>query len=432
MAVKSITKRTVDAAKPSATDQFAWDDALPGFGLKVTPSGRKVYVIQYRVAGLGRRAFAKRLTLGEHGALTPDEARKLAKRELARVAQGSDPAAERSRWKTASTVAEVGTAYLDDARARRGSEAANYERRRLWEKHVVPSLGSKLVAKVSTVDLRRLHRAMHTTPYLANRVVGLLAAVFAFAAKEGLRPALDNPATGVDPYPEESRERFLTPDEFRRLGEALERAESVGLSPSPKKRRKPKLAKHRKHVPKSAAKPIPAEPAAVAAIRLLATTGCRKNEVLSLRWDAVDFERGFLRLADTKTGRSTRPLGEAAMAILRALPVLEGNPFVLHGGRQSGHVKELRRLWEAVRHAANLEDVRLHDLRHSFASVPAMSGESMLVVRSLLGHANVATTERYAHLADDPVKRAADRTAGDIASWMGGGDTPLTPLRIAR
>ena len=432
MAVKSITKRTVDAIKPTSRDQFVWDDALPGFGIKVTPSGRKVYVMQYRVAGLGRRAFAKRVTLGEHGPLTPDEARKLAKRELGRVAQGSDPAAERSRWKTASTVAEVGTAYLNDAQARRASDAADYERRRIWDKHIVPAIGSKLVAKVSAVDVRRMHRSMHETPYLANRVVGLLRSVFAFASKEGLRPAHDNPAMGVDPYPEENRERFLTPDEFRRLGEALDRAENVGLVPAPKKRRKPKLAKHRKHVPKSAGKPIPAEPAGVAAIRLLATTGCRENEILSLRWDAVDFERGFLRLADTKTGRSTRPLGAAAIAILRALPVAEGNPFVLHGGRAHAHVKELRRLWEAVRYAAKLEDVRLHDLRHSFASVPAMSGESMLVVRSLLGHANVATTERYAHLADDPVKRAADRTAGDIAGWMSGGETPITPLRVTR
>jgi integrase len=412
-------------------DQFVWDDALPGFGLKVTPSGRKVYVMQYRVAGLGRRAFARRVTLGEHGTLTPDEARKLARRELGRVAQGSDPAAERSRWKTASTVAEVGTAYLDDVRARRASDAADYERRRLWDKHVVPVIGSKLVAKVTAVDVRRLHRAMHETPYLANRVVGLLRSVFAFAGKEGLRPVHDNPAMGVDPYPEENRERFLTPDEFRRLGEALDRAETIGLLPAPKKRRKPKLAKNRKHVPKSAGTPIPAARSGVAAIRLLATTGCRENEILSLRWDAVDFERGFLRLAGTKTGRSTRPLGEAAMAILRALPAVEGSPFVLPGKTSEGHIKELRRLWEAVRYAAGLEDVRLHDLRHSFASVPATSGESMLVVRSLLGHANVATTERYAHLADDPVKRAADRTAADIAAWMGGAQTPITPLRLA-
>jgi integrase len=372
------------------------------------------------------------MTLGEHGALTPEEARKLAKRELARVAQGSDPAAERSRWKTASTVAEVGTAYLDDVRDRRASEGADYERRRLWDKHVAPAIGSKLVAKVTAVDVRRLHRAMHETPYLANRVVGLLRSVFAFAAKEGLRAAHDNPAMGVDSYPEETRERFLTPDEFRRLGEALDRAESVGLPPAPKKRRKPKLAKHRKHVPKSADKPIPADPAGVAAIRLLATTGCRENEILSLRWDAVDFERGFLRLADTKTGRSTRPLGEAAIAILKALPVVKDNPFVLPSKHPGQHIKEIRRLWEAVRHAAKIEDVRLHDLRHSFASIPAISGESMLVVRSLLGHANVATTERYAHLADDPVKRAADRTSSDIAGWMRGGDTPITPLRAVR
>jgi integrase len=159
---------------------------------------------------------------------------------------------------------------------------------------------------------------------------------------------------------------------------------------------------------------------AIAAIRLLILTGCREGEILSLRWDAVDFERGYLRLADTKTGRSVRPLAQSAAALLATLPRISSNPFVLPGLKPGDHLKEIKRVWYAVRYAAGLDEVRLHDLRHSFASVPASSGESLLIVRALLGHKRASTTERYAHLADDPVRRAADRAASSIAGWLAG------------
>ena len=417
MPTERITKRSVDALKPGTRDLFLWDDSLPGFGVKLTPSGHRAYVVQYRPAGLGRRVTAKRIVLGSHGMLTPDEARRLAKRELGRVAQGEDPAAERTARKGADTVKEFGGAYLEDVRVRRKPGTAR-EYNRLWEKHVLPALGSKQVAEVTVLDIRRLHRLMHKTPYLANRLAAMLGAFFTFAEKEGARPPHNNPAHGVEFYPESPRERFLTPDEFRRLGTALATAETEGLVSAPKYRRKPGKKEKQKHRPKTADKPIPANPLAVAAIRLLALTGCREGEVLSLRWDAVDFERGHLRFADSKTGKSVRPLGQSAAALLSTLPRIEGNPYVLPGLKQGEHLKEIKRVWYAVRHAAKLDELRLHDLRHSFASVPAASGESLLVVRSLLGHKRVATTERYAHLGDDPVKRAADRASGDIAGWL--------------
>lgn len=164
-----------------------------------------------------------------------------------------------------------------------------------------------------------------------------------------------------------------------------------------------------KHRPKTADIPIPANPYAITAIRLLALTGCREGEILSLRWDAVDADRGYLRLADSKTGKSVRPLGQAAAAVLDTLPKIEDNPYVLPGRKEGEHLMEITWVWFAVRQEAKLDDLRLHDLRHSFASVPATSGESLLVVRSLLGHKRAATAERYAHLSNDPVKRAADK-----------------------
>lgn len=419
MAIGRITKRTVDALEPSPhRHTLLWDEELPGFGVIVTKAGHKSYLVQYRIPGLGRRGQAKRITLGAHGELTPAEARKLARRELGKVAHGSDPAADRAARRAAATMREFGNSYLEDVGVRKKpSTAAEY--RRMWEKHVIPALGIKAVREVTTADVRRLHRAMHGTPYLANRVLAMLGAFFTYAIREGVRLPHDNPAHGVEFYPEKPRERFLTPKEFKRLGEALAQAEKTGLPPAPNHRRKPRHKHTAKHRPKSADKPIRADPFAVAAMRLLALTGCREGEILSLRWDAVDVERGYLRFTDTKTGKSNRPLSQAAAAVLEALPHIDANPYVLPGNKPGEHLKEIKRLWYAVRHAAKLDGVRLHDLRHSYASVPASSGESLLIVRTLLGHKRVATTERYAHLGDDPVKRAAERAGSDIAGWLG-------------
>ncbi len=419
MPSERVTKRSVDALVPSDKDLFLWDDSLPGFGVKVTPSGHKSYVAQYRPGAGGRRAVAKRIVLGQHGVLTPDEARKRAKQILGSVAHGHDPADERASEKQRQTVSELGESYLKEVKDRKKAGTAK-EYERLWKKHVIPGLGSKKAAAVTAQDIRKLHGSMSETPYVANRVVAMLGGFFRFAERENARPPHMNPARGIELYPESPRERFLTPDEFRMLGVALTTAETDGLPPAPQHKRKPGKPEKQKHRPKSKDKPIPANPLAVAAIRLLALTGCREGEILSLRWDAVDLERGYLRLADSKTGKSVRPLGQSAAEILGTLPKIEGNPYVLPGLKKGEHLKEITRVWFAVRQAAKLDDLRIHDLRHSFASVPATGGESLLVVRSLLGHKRASTTERYAHLADDPVKRAADRASSDIAGWLGG------------
>src|SRR5258708_7515772 len=412
-----ITKRAVDALACTGREAYLWDDTLTGFGVRVSPSGHKTYIIRYRLPGRGRRANQRRVALGDHGTLTPDEARALAKRELGRVAQGFDPAADRARTRALPLVRELGEAYIEHVKARRKAGTAK-EYERLWKKHVLPALGGRQVSAVTSADVRKIHRSLSETPYVANRSVALIGAFFTFAATEGARPSHDNPARGIELYTEKPHERFLTPEEFKRLGEALVRAETEGLPPAPEFRHRPKSEETAKLRPKSADKPIPANPYAVAAIRLLALTGCRENEILSLRWDAVDLVRGYLRLADTKTGRSVRPLGASAAAILQDLPRVDNNPFVIPGSASGQHLKDFQRLWHAVRHASNLKDVRLHDLRHSVASVPSATGESLLVLRSLLGHKRTVTTERYAHLGDDPVKRAADRASGDIARWL--------------
>ena len=425
MASANLTKRSVDALEFSIDcDYFVWDTKLKGFGIRVTERTdaagnahrRKMFVIAYRP--IGSRQM-RRLNLGSFGKLTTEEARIQALRQLSAISSGSDPVAERRAQSKSQTVKDAGELYLREVDRRRKPTTAR-EYRRLWGKHVVPSLGAKPASVVTNSEIRKLHRSLDETPYVANRVVALLAAFFAYLIAEPEFKLKDNPAIGIEFYPEHGRERFLTRQEFGRLGAALLAAETVGLPAAPALKRRPKKVEDQKHRPKSAEIPKIANPFAVAAIRLLALTGCRENEILSLRWDAVDLERGYIRLQDSKTGKSVRPLSRSAAAILEALPRIEGNPFVVVGSQPGSHLTEVKRTWHAVRHHAKLLNLRLHDLRHSFASVPAGTGESLLVVKALLGHKNIATTERYAHLGDDPVRKAADRAAESIADWLAG------------
>ena len=437
VATANLTKRVLDTVQFSpGCDYFIWDTRLKRFGVRVTErtdangvvQRRRVFVIGYRTRK--SRQF-RRFSLGPYGPLTVEQAREEALKRLAAVFNGADPVAHDREERARATMRELSDEYLREVEQRRRPSTAT-EYRRMWDRHVLPALGSKKVAEVDGADIRRLHRTLRETPYYANRVVAMLGAFFTFAAKEQARSMRDNPAHGIEFYPEIPRERFLSPEEFQRLGAALTRAETTGLPPAPEHRRKPPKKENAKHTPKSAHELIRANRFAVAAIRLLALTGCRESEVRTLRWDAVDLKRGHLRLADTKTGRSVRPLGQSAAAILSSLPRVSGNPHVLPGSEPGQPLKEIRRLWHAVRHAAKLEGLRLHDLRHSFASVPANGGESLLVVRSLLGHKRSSTTERYAHLGDDPVRKAADTTAQSIANWLGGTALSAQPPRPVR
>lgn len=414
-----ITKRLVDNLATKDRDVFVWDSDVPGFGIRVWPSGKKTYVVQYRLPGGGRRSFAKRVSLGEHGVLTPDEARQLAKKTLGSVAHGNDPAADRSARRKAATVKEFGVDFLKDAE-KRLKPNTYYEYERLWTKHVLPAIGAKQVQAVETSDIRKLHRSLSESPYVANRVVARLHTFFEFAESENVRPRHTNPIEGLETFQEEGRERFLTIAEYQRLGAVLTNAETEGLPPAPKKRSKPSTnPKTQKHRPKIGVEiPFKADPYGVAAIRLITLTGWRKNEALSLYDGILDLERGHVRFRDTKTGKSVRPLSQTVIDFLKNIPRIEGNPHFFPGRDGKGHRKTIDRLWHAIRHAAGLDEVRIHDLRHSFASVPASAGTSLLIIRELLGHRNVATTERYAHLADDPVKRAADDVSGDIARWL--------------
>jgi integrase len=414
-----LTKRYLDSLATATERQYIFDEDVAGFGVAVMPSGVRTFFVQYRTPG-GRRGQKRRIKIGRYGAITVDEGRALAKKALADVIRGGDPAATLRSKKTNPTTEELGTDFLEHVKHHR-KETTAAEYKRMWKKHVLPEFGSTLAESVTTAQVSGLHRRMRKTPYLANRVLALVGSFFTYAERQGIRPKHTNPAHDIEPYREKSRERFLTPAEVKRLGAALAEAERTGLPPAPTRRKKRVEGETAKHRPKSADKPKIANPFAVAAIRFLLLTGFREKEALRLRWAEIDLQRRVAVLPDSKTGRSVRRIGAAATELLSSLPRPEGRPYVFPGAKKDAPLVEINRVWYAVRHKAELGDVRLHDLRHSFASAIASAGGSLLMIRNLLGHKMTTTTAKYAHLLDDPVQATADSTADSLSSLLTSG-----------
>ena len=390
-----ITKRMVDATEPGENDLFVWDTDLKGFGLKVSPAGSKVYLIQYRLGG--REARTQRYTIGKHGSpWTPDKAREEAERLLGRVANELDPAKERKARlavhradAAAPTLAEFAARYIDECAKPYKKPRTVEEDERNLRLHVNPVLGMLKLKDISAADIAKFHAARRATPTNANRCRALLSHLFKMAEVWGERRPGSNPCRYVEKFGERKRERFLSADELARLAEALEHAE--GQEPF----------------------------SAIAAIRLLILTGCRLSEILSLRWEWIDFERSCLRLPDSKSGAKNVPLGAPALRALAELRRQEGSPYVLPAERGDGHFIGIQKPWQRIRAIAGLNDVRIHDLRHSFASIAVSGGDSLYLVGKVLGHRQSRTTERYAHLRDDPLRAVADRASERIASIMG-------------
>lgn len=410
-----LTKRYVDALRVVEQDTFYWDTDLRGFGLKLTPTGRKSYVVQYRVMGRDRQSV--RMTIGSHGKITPDEARKSAKRCLGQAEEGIDPAEAKRAAKKDVTITELCDLYLSEGVATKSATTVLRDRSRI-ERHIKPLIGKKRLGLLERADIERMQSDIATGKTArdektetkrgrsivrggegaAREAVVLLSSILGFAVNRRLRS--DNPALGVKKFRAHKRERFLSPKELASLGAALTEFEESGGSPF-----------------------------GAAAIRLLILTGARKSEILSLRWSWVDWDRSCLRLPESKTGERVISLGVAALQELQAIQsnLSDGlSPWVIQGKASVESAKEpkcfvgLQKVWERVRTIAELPDVRLHDLRHSFASVGASGGDSLYIVGKLLGHKQAHTTQRYAHLADDPVKAAADRISNQIQAAMGG------------
>jgi integrase len=418
-----ISKRTVDAlaCQNDKTKEVLWDDALSGFGVKALPTGAKTYIVQYRQHGRSRT-----LRLGDHGRLTPDEARSLAKQALGAVEHGADPIEERRQERAVRTFAGVAGDWLQlhvEAK-RKGRTARGYAD--LLRLHVLPALGSLRITDVRRVDVARLHSKMRKTPGAANRTLAVVSAIWNWAARRDEVAAHENPAKGIEKYREQGKERFLTTEELARLGEALTEAEAIGLLWNADED-----GPNAKHLAKPDNRRTKVDPFALAAIRLLILTGCRLSEIIELRWSHVDFERGMVFLPDSKTGKKPVYLSAAALRIFADLPRIDGNPHVIAGANDGEPRADLKRPWEALRRTAGLEGVRIHDLRHSFASVGAGASLGLPIVGKLLGHKQAATTQRYAHLDADPLRRAAETIGATISAKMEGGRGAAAVVELA-
>ena len=381
-----ITKAAVDGIVPNGQDRIFWDTDLEGFGLRVRASGHKTYVVRFRSGGRSRR-----VTLGPHGVLTPEAARRRALVILAEVWNGGDPLAAREAEHAAISVKDLCDRFLEEYAEIHCKPSTVREYGRVLRRIIVPALGRRKAVDVRRRDIAALHYRLRDTPYQANRTLALLSKLFNQAEVWELRPDGSNPCRHVRRYREESRERFLNAEEFQRLGRVLDEVLAEGSESH----------------------------STVTAIRLLMLTGCRLSEILTLRWAHVDLAAGELKLPDTKTGGRAIPLAPAAVRLLATLPRKRDNPWVVPGRFRGAHLVGLQHPWQRIRERAGLPGVRIHDLRHSFASRALALGESLPMIGKILGHTQIHTTARYAHLARDMVMTSVTRIGDSIEQDLG-------------
>jgi integrase len=397
-----LSKKVVDACTPQEREYFVWDEDMPGFGLRVFPSGVKSYLIQYRHLGRTRR-----YAIGPHGKITPDKARDKAIKLFAAVVDGKDPSADRRKLHQEIDVADLCKAYLKEGCQNKKATTLATDKGRI-ERHIVPLLGKMRVSSVTSADVARFINDIingKTTGDFkvrargiarvrggrgaATRTAGLLGAIFTFARKQKLIE--HNPVHGVARPKDEKRARFLSQEEIVRLGIVLESDNSIS-------------------------------PMAKRAVWLLILTGCRRSEILSLKWHYVDFEKGHFNLPDSKTGPKAVVVGKPALVLLKTFPREVGNPYVLPAWRGNGHYTGIQKDWDKIRKKASIEDVDIHDLRRTFGSVGVSDGKSLHNVGKLLGHKDPKTTMVYAHLSDTAMRSAAEDTSDLIWKSLNGED----------
>lgn len=403
-----LSIRTVEGLEPSDTDYFVWDDELPGFGLRVYASGRKTYLVQYRSS---RRT--RRLTLGIHGALTPEMARREAKIHLGDIAKGGDPAEEKKTNRSGMTVRELCERYMEDAeiglvpgkrRMPKKPSTLQADRSRI-SSHITPLLGTRLVKEVTRADIHQFMRDVALGKArrdrktklrgrsivrgglgTAGRTLGLLGGIFTYAQRIGVIE--NNPVRGIPKPAVNSRYRRLSAAEYRTLGETLREAEEEGHNEK-----------------------------ALTIIKLLALTGCRRGEIEKLRWEEVDEAGRCFRLADTKEGRSIRPIGPEVFALLNHRRPADARGYVFEGDVAGRAFDGVPKVWgKTIR--KQLMDVTPHVLRHSFASMANDLGFTEATIAALLGHAAGTTTSRYVHNLDTALISAAEKVSGHIAGLL--------------
>ncbi|MBC2653475.1 tyrosine-type recombinase/integrase [Novosphingobium aerophilum] len=423
----SLTKRTVDAAHSTGKRYHIWDCDLRGFGLRIEPSGIKTFIAKYRVGGGGRNAPQRIQTIGRYGTLTPEEARRKAKAVLGSVAAGADPQGDLSARRREMTMAALIDFYETHGcvvqRGKRIGEPMKpltkaYTLARLRH-HVIPLLGNRRAKDVTSGDIERFAADVAAGktaknekvgprkriivkggPGASRKVVRDLSAVFSFAKRSEIveRNPVENAAVRKT---DGQKTRFLTLEEVSRLGSALDELERDGTNIK-----------------------------AINIARLWALTGCRRNEIAGLKWDEVDFENGMLVLEDSKTGQSMRPLGAAALTLLKQIERTEDSEFVFPADSGEGHFQGTKTPWARAIRKAELPGVTPHTLRHTIGSTAISTGEAMALTGAILGHSNPRSTAIYAHIQHEPSRKAANRVSKKIAAALLPNAVPTGPLTI--
>ena len=384
-------KITINTVEKLAPGIIVWDTEIRGFGCRCQRKER-IYFLKKRFEGRQRW-----YVIGAHGnPWTPETARNCARRLLGEIASGRDPAAEREFTRGLPSVAGLAQSFIEQhiVPHLKPSTAEHY--RSLIANYIVPTFGKLRVDQVTDADVSRLHHDLRDRPYQANRALAVLSKMFSFAERQGLRSKGTNPSEGQERFKESKRERWLNDEEMASLGVAMERAIADKL----------------------------ASPHAVAAIKLLLLTGARRGEVLSLRWEHVHLDRHLLTLPDSKTGPKVIGLSTPAIEVLKSLPRIDDNPYVIVGHLTSKHMVNLAKPWLRIRALAGLGDLRLHDLRHNYGSRAVSTGHALPIIAKQMGHAQIATTARYAHAMPRPVQDMNDSVGEQISDALNGTPGP--------
>jgi integrase len=419
-----LTKRVVDAAAVREKDYFIWDDELPGFGLRVFASGKRSYLIQYRAAGRTRR-----YTIGLHGIWTAETARQEAKVQLGRVAQGENPSEERLLDHQAITVKELCDLYLKDLEAglilgkggrpkKAGTIVSDVGR---IKRHIIPLIGNRRVKDLVKADIAKVLKDVMAgktaltvkTKKLrgksivrggvgtATRTVGLLGGILTYAMEAGI--ITSNPAHGIRKPKDNVRGRRLTEAEYRTLGEMLRKA-----------------AENEKYA------------MTVEIIRQIALTGCRRSEMINLKWTEVDTDASCLRLADSKEGASVRPIGLPVVEYLEARCDESTGTYVFPGLGEDNAFGSFPNHWRKIFRGSPLADVTAHVLRHSFASIANDLGFTEVTIAALVGHSKGSVTSNYIHTLDTALIMAADTISGYIQGLLDGVEFKQTAYALDR